>query len=87
MAKLKQTFVADDGKEFATEAEADGHNKTLQEAAAIDAYCEAVGLQKAQRGLLMKHIGGFLAFRETYVPPPAVETRETGDETQEPATV
>jgi hypothetical protein len=64
MAKIKQTFQAEDGKEFATELEADAHDRGKKEETAIVAYCEAVGLQKAQLGLLRKHIPGFLIFAE-----------------------
>ena len=64
MAKIKQTFQSEDGKEFATELEADAHDRLKKEEPTIAAYCEQVGLQKAQLGLLKKHIPGFLIFAE-----------------------
>lgn len=69
MAQSKQIFLSNDGKEFATEHEADAHDAARAMEATIDAYCVSAGLEKAQRGLLRKHIAGFTVFAKTYVPP------------------
>jgi len=65
MAQIKQIFVADDGKEFATEAAADAHNMALQVGNHVEAYIQANGITKAQAGLFRKHLPGYLAFRES----------------------
>lgn len=64
MAKIKQVFLSDDGKEFDTEAAADAHNMSLQVGNHVEAYIQANGITKAQAGLFRKHLPGYLAFRE-----------------------
>ena len=84
MAKIKQTFLSDDDKEFGTEAEADARNMFLKTENSIEAYILAAGLQKAQAGLMRKHIAGYLSFAEKgaiELSAAAVGNVEVGDDT------
>jgi hypothetical protein len=65
MAQIKHTYLSRDGKEFATELEADGRDKFLDMQDSIEAYCAAANLHKAQAGLMRKHLPGYAAFVET----------------------
>jgi hypothetical protein len=71
MAQAKTKYVATDGTEFDTELEADTRNAEISEKGTIEAYCEHSGLAKAQKGLLRKHLAGFIAFRNAQNTPPA----------------
>lgn len=71
MAKIKNVYLSDDNKEFATEAEADAHNAGLANAKAIEAYIVEAKLMKAQAGLMRKHIAGYLAFASRPAAPEA----------------
>ena len=65
MAKQAPTrYLSNDAKEFATEAEADARNMFLKVQDSIDAYIAESRLEKAQAGLMRKHIPGYLAFAE-----------------------
>ena len=78
MAKIKQTFLSRDDKEFATALEADGRDKFLDMQDSIEAYIVAAKLQKAQAGLMRKHLPGYQAFLETG----KAEAAEAGAEVQ-----
>lgn len=60
MAQVKQVFIANDGKEFGTEAEADAHDVALAAADSIKSYVTGAGLKKAQATLVSKHIAAYL---------------------------
>jgi hypothetical protein len=62
MAKLISAYQSADGKEFATELEADAHDLSLSMAANIAAYIEVTGLKKAEATRASKYISGFAAF-------------------------
>jgi hypothetical protein len=61
-------FTTSDGKDFKDEVEANAHEKGLSESKSIEAYVEANKLIKAGAGMARKHIAGYLAFMDTYVP-------------------
>jgi hypothetical protein len=62
MAKTRQVYIAEDGKEFDTEAECNAHDAGLANSAVIEAYITHAKLEKAQAGLMRKHIAGYIAF-------------------------
>lgn len=65
MAKQKVTYVSDDGKFKSTEEyKVDAYNSRQVHEEKIAAYCDHVGLVKAQRTAASNHIAGFLAFQE-----------------------
>ena len=61
MAKTKTIYVANDEKEFGTEAECEAHNAWLESQDSIEKYIAYAGLEKAQAGLLRTHVAGYLA--------------------------
>lgn len=63
MSKTKTLYIADDSKEFGTEAEMLAHDEYLRSAGNIEAYIVEKGLQKAQAGLMRKHLAAYIAFR------------------------
>ncbi len=84
MAKIKQVYVSRDGKEFESEVEADAHERSLDMQENIEKYIVASGLQKAQAGLMRKHLPAFATFVETgYVAP--VETKPAPEAQADPA--
>ena len=62
MAKTKQVYISNDGKEFDTELEADARDQFLMMENQIEGYIVAAGLKKAQAGLMRKHLAGFAAY-------------------------
>lgn len=77
MVKKVDLFVTSDGKEFKDEGSANAHEKGLEKAEKIEGYIAAAGLQKAQAGLMRKHIAAYLSFEETgQVPARAAEEAE-----------
>lgn len=62
MAKIKNVFIANDNTDHATEQGADAHDQYLAKAGNIEAYIQEVGLEKAQAGLMRKHLPQYLAF-------------------------
>lgn len=64
MAKTKTLYLANDNTEFDTEQAADAHNVTLAKGSHIEAYIVDAGLEKAQAGLMRKHIAQYLAFAD-----------------------
>ena len=71
MATAVTKFKSQDGKEFDTELEADGHDASLANAGVIEAFITAAGVKKAQAGALRNQLPKFLAFQKSYVPPAA----------------
>lgn len=69
MATAVTKFKSQDGKEFDTELEADGHDASLVHAGMIEAYITNSGAQKAAAGMLRNQLPRFLAFMKGYVPP------------------
>lgn len=90
MAKIISKYLSDDGKEFDTAEAADAHNASIQHAKLIEAYIVHAKLEKAQAGLLRKHLAGFIAFEASYVPSeepaPAPVAEQAAEAPQETAT-
>lgn len=57
------SYKTSDGKVFKTEIEAAGHEKYLEIKPVVEAFIEKAGLQKAQAGLMRKHLPAFVAFQ------------------------
>lgn len=68
MAKTKTTFLADDGKEFATELEADAHNKYNAIEHRIEDFIDETKQPKATAGLLRRLLPQYLVFVEKNFP-------------------
>lgn len=60
--KAIQKFVADDGTEFATEAEALAHDARVNAEASVEAYLATTELKGAQRTMSKNAILGYLGF-------------------------
>jgi len=82
MAKTLTKYLAEDGTEFDNEVDADAHDAALAESKQFDDYIAAAGLEKAQAGLMRKHLPQFLAFINDGIPP-AVEPKLTEAEKAE----
>lgn len=65
MAQVKNIYVAADGTQFDSEQAADAHDQYLESAGHIEAYIQSAGLEKAQAGLMRKHLAGYLAFAQS----------------------
>lgn len=63
MATAIQKFVTADGKEFATQLEAEGHEMSVKTKEEVEAFVVASGLTKIQAGVARKAIPAFLAYR------------------------
>jgi len=74
MVQQVVSFKTSDGKTFDNEADAKGHEAGIANTQVIEAYIAHARLQKAQAGLMRKHLGSFIAFDATYVPPAAAPT-------------
>ena len=64
MATAIQKFVTADGKEFDTQAEAEGHEMSLQFKEVVEAFITAQGYKKVQAGIVRKAVPAFLAFQK-----------------------
>lgn len=69
-------FHTSDKKEFTSELEANGHEKSLVMHPAINAFALALGLGPAEATRARKYVSGFSAFMETYVPEVAANDGE-----------
>lgn len=66
MVKQVTSYETSDGKKFGSEADANGHEKLISIAKAVDAYIKAVGLGDAEGTRAKRYISGFDAFSDTY---------------------
>jgi hypothetical protein len=74
MVKQVELFETNDGKKFPTMAEAEAHEAGQVHTGLIEAYITSAGLQKAQAGLMRKHLASFIVFEASYVAPAPAET-------------
>ncbi len=65
MATAIQKFVTEDGKEFASQIEAEGHEMSLKTKEGVEAFIAAAGYKKVQAGMARKMVPAFLAFQAT----------------------
>lgn len=78
--QTRSLFVTSDGKEFKVQAEAEAHQAGLDSKPLIEGYITHSKLEKAQAGLMRRHLAAFLAFQETFVEPePAPVEASTGE--------
>lgn len=75
MAKEQTKYIADDGTAFDTLEEAEHHDAVVQDLKKVEDYISAAGLEKAQAGLMRKHLPQWLAFLNNGVAPKREEPK------------